>query len=159
VAEWITLRHAEHGGETSVNNVPDVVAWHEARGWSVVADEPERTVFVPQSGAEGEAAAEWVDLVHPDLPGATNRVPNSAPAVAGAYEAGWRYPDASADAVEEELAQLHPRGGRATRAEREAAEQRAAAAAAAATDEPPAVESAGSNDEPAGDGAQQKEKP
>jgi hypothetical protein len=157
---WVTLRHAETGGETSVNNVPDVVAWHEARGWSVVVedDEPDRSVFVPpkpSTDPDAEAAA-WVDLVHPELPGGKNRVPNNPAAIEGAFDAGWTYPEPPADAVEEELAQLHPRGGRATKAEREQAVQRAALVAAA-TDEPPAVETAGSKqDEPAGDGTSEE---
>jgi hypothetical protein len=159
MSDWVTLRNEATGGETRAPDAPDVIAAHEARGWSVVVDddEPERTVFVPAS-TDSDQPAEWVDLVHPDLPTGTNRVPNNPGALQGAFEAGWTFPEPPAGAVEDELREIHPRGGRATKAEREAAEQRAAAAAAAAaTDEPPAVESAGSNDEPAGDGAQQKE--
>jgi hypothetical protein len=158
MSDWVTLKHEGTDGTTRVPNVEAVIASHEARGWSVVVedDEPERTVFVPAlTDSDGEAP-EWVDLVHPDLPTGTHRVPNNAAAIAGALEAGWTYPAPPADAVEDELRELHPRGGRATRAEREAAEQRAAAAAAA-TDEPPALDAGSTTDEPAGDGAQQKE--
>jgi hypothetical protein len=150
MSDWVTLKH-EHGGTTSVPDREDVVAAHEARGWVRVDDdelaEQAAAPFVPAS-TDAPDGAEWVDLVHPDLPTGTNRVPNNAAAIAGALEAGWTYPKPPADAVEDELRELHPRGGRPTKAEREAAEQRAAAAAAA-TDDPPEVPS---GDQTAGDG-------
>ncbi len=145
---WVTLRHAEHGGQTSVPDHPDVLAHHEARGWSRVPDDELAAAaarpFVPASGDAPEAG-EWVDLVHPDLPGATNRVPNHPEAIEGAAESGWTYPEPPAEAVDEVLREVHPRGGRPTKAEREEAERRAAVAVAS-TDEPPAVDAAGSEE-------------
>lgn len=119
--EWITLRHEDTGGTTRIPDDPDVLVVHQSRGWSVAVepDEDVRTVVVP-----GE---EWVELVHPDLPTATHRVPNNAAAIAGALAGGWQYP---APAIEP--------------------------AAPKRRKETPAVD-AGTHDQPAGDGAQQEE--
>lgn len=88
---WVALRHAETGGTTRAPDSPDVIAAHEAKGWRVVSDEPEGGVFVPAStdAPEGEP---WVDMVHPDLPLAVQRVPNDPAAIAGQREAGWDLP-------------------------------------------------------------------
>jgi hypothetical protein len=150
VADWVTLRHEETGGETRVPDHPDVLAAHEARGWSVVVDEgePERTVYVLPDGERPE----WVDLTHPDLPTAAHRIPNHPDAIAGMQAAGWVLPPPPADAVEEALREVHPRGGRATKAERAAAEERAAVQAAT-TDDPPQFSGP---DDTAGDGANEE---
>jgi len=147
---WIHLEHDDTGGVTRIPNRADVLAFHEARGWRVV-DPPEQVPFVPAKvDADAEAPPAWVDLVHPDLPAATNRVANNPGALQAALDAGWTYPDPPDDVVKEELRQVRRgRGGRVSSAEREQAEQQAAANAAA-TDEPPVLDTApDSPDQPA----------
>lgn len=94
MAEWAYLEHPDTGGMTCVPDEPGVIAAHEARGW-VRADPPESVPFVPAGAGvpPDEAEAEWVELVHPDLPAAVNRVPNNPVALQGAYDAGWQRPD------------------------------------------------------------------
>lgn len=134
VDEWVTLRHAETGGTTSVPNTPDVIAAHEARGWKVTDEEPERPFVPPKPADDPDAAAgEWVDLVHPDLPGATNRMPNHPDALAGAFEAGWTYPEPPADEATPEPPAAATRSARRR----------------AATDEPPAAAGEPAQDEQA----------
>jgi hypothetical protein len=143
-----------------VADVPEVIAAQEARGWRVATedevaelDRAERETpsvqQVPAGPDEALAAGEWVDMVHPDLPGQTQRVPNNPAALAGQLDVGWTFPAAEPDAVKEELKELRDgKGGRATKAEREHAEQ-LAAARAAVTDEPPAAPTTGTTDQPA----------
>lgn len=156
---WLYLEHPETGGTTRIPAyAPDVLAVHESRGWRAVAPPDTRTPFVPAKANDDPdaAPAEWLTLVHPDIPGGTNTIPNNPDALLGAEQAGWRMPDPDADAVEEELRELHPRGGRATDAERAAAEQRAAERAAAST-EPPVIDTTPDHPVNAGDGTEPKE--
>lgn len=140
MTDWIEMEHAESGGRTRIPaGSPDVLAVHEARGWSRVEvdDEPEISAPARADVEPGAEAGAWVELVHPDLPTATNRVPNHPDALQGAFDAGWTYPAPAPEAVREELREIRPQGGRPKAAERREAEQRAAAASAV-TDEPPA---------------------
>lgn len=157
---WLYLEHPETGGTTRISAAapPEVLQVHEARGWRPATPPDTRTPFVPaKPNVDPDAApAEWLDLVHPDVPGGVNRIPNHPDALAGAELVGWRLPDADPDAVEAELRRLHPRGGKATDAERAAAEQTVAEQAAAA-DEPPVIDTAPDNPVNAGNGTEPKE--
>jgi hypothetical protein len=133
---WVTLRHDEISGTTRVPDHPDVIAAHQGRGWSVVVepDEADRTVYIRDPDAE------WVELVHPELPTATHRVPNNAPAITGAIEAGWQYPVEETAEPEESAAAEEPESEAPTRGKRA---------------KTPAADAG--TDEPAGDGTQQEE--
>jgi hypothetical protein len=140
--EWIELEHEDTGGRQKVPNVPDVLAVQASKGWHPVdEDDAPDLPWVPTPG-DAAPDAEWVTLVHPDLPLGTNVVPNNPEALQGAYDAGWQLPAPPEGAVQEILAEAHPRGGRATAAEREQAEHDAAVQAAATDDpaEPAAVD-------------------
>ena len=103
MAEWAYLEHPETGGITRVPDDEGVIATQEARGW-VRAEPPKAEPFVPAGGGlePDQVAAKWVDLVHPDLPTAVNRVPNDPAAIQGAFEAGWQYPETPKDEDEPE---------------------------------------------------------
>lgn len=86
---FVYLEHDELG-PIRVPDEPDVVEWHEARGYRV-ADEPTPVPFVPPKVAP-PAVDGFVQLVHPDLPGVVHDWPNNPEALQGAREAGWDFP-------------------------------------------------------------------
>jgi hypothetical protein len=147
VTDWIELEHEETGGRQKVPDSPDVLAVQASKGWHPVDenDEASRLPFVPAAPIDTGDGREWVRLVHPDLPLGENIVPNNPDALAGAYEAGWRLPDPDPDVVAQNLAEVHPRGGQATPAEVEAAEQDAQLQAAL-TDDPTGAVPAGDDE-------------
>jgi len=101
----IYLVHPETHGTTRVPDEPDVIAWHEARGWCI-AEEPAPAPFVPvPDGGQGEEQG-WVELVHP-LSGGRATWPANAEALQGAYDSGWVHESSPAAAT---------RATRATRA-------------------------------------------
>jgi hypothetical protein len=136
--QWVTMVHDETDGTTRIPADAEVIRVHEAKGWRIVeGDDEDAAISVPARVDVDPDEGAWVELVHPDLPAATNRVPNHPDALAGAFEAGWRFPEADPDDVAAELREIRGgKGGRAKAADRELAEERAAAAGAV-TDEPP----------------------
>lgn len=86
---WVFMRHADTAGTTRVPDNPGVVEWHEAHGWER-ADEPEDVPFAAPK--PGGSESPWVELVHPAID-ARHDFPNDPGAIAGAIEAGWRYPE------------------------------------------------------------------
>lgn len=123
MAEWAYLEHPDTGGTTRVPDEAGVIAMHEARGW-VRTDPPEAVPFVPPGGGVPTevAAAEWVDLVHPDLPAAVNRVPNNPIALQGAYDTGWRPPEPPAPEQSQDEPDPKPDKRRTKRASSEPAD-------------------------------------
>lgn len=150
--EWLDLVNDETGGRQRIPDDDTVLLVQQSKGWRIEDPDEDaaRAPYVPPRDADGDGDPDaWVALVHPGLPPtASNVVPNRPEALQGAFEAGWRLPDPPEGAVDDLLADLHPRGGRATDAEREQAEHDAAVAAAITDD--PASPAPGQQD--AGDG-------
>lgn len=99
--EWVWMVNraiAEVDGERPPVRFPndDVVIEHQqARGWELT-DEPQEQAFTAPTGVAADDEAErdpWVTLVHPDIEGGTNRVPNDPAALQGAFDAGWHLPE------------------------------------------------------------------
>jgi hypothetical protein len=90
--DWIYLENAETGGTTTVADEPGVLDFYESRGWKK-AKEPEPVPFVPPKGDAPPADDEWVELTHSET-GAVHPFPNNPEALEGAYDAGWKLPEA-----------------------------------------------------------------
>lgn len=153
--EWLDLVHDETGGRQRIPDDDTALLVQQSKGWRIEDPDEDaaRAPYVPPRDVDGDGDPDaWVALVHPDLPTGSNVVPNRPEALQGAFEAGWRLPDPPAGAVDERLAELHPRGGRATDAEREQAEHDAAVSAATTDD--PASPASGQQD--AGEPAEER---
>jgi hypothetical protein len=107
--EWVWMANPalteEDSGRPPVRfpNDPAVIEHQQARGWDLTEEPrtaPVATAVAPE--ADADQPPEWVDLVHPDIEGGRNRVPNNAAALEGAYASGWELPQDESGAPADE---------------------------------------------------------
>ena len=76
------------GGDGQFADSPDVILWHQARGWQLV-DEDDQAPEVPAHAAKVPAEAQWVNIVHAET-GGTGTIPNDPAVIADHWDRGWR---------------------------------------------------------------------